>query len=381
MKKGIIMEIDDVFLTLLTPEGEFLRTKKQDQIYSLGEELHFFPIANIQTKKSFFSLKNILSAKTIGSVLAALILLFGSLIPMHQNNKAYAYMSIDANSSIELGVNKRMQVVELTGYNKEGQKVIAKLKNWKKKDVSKITKSILAEIQHASGIKNAPVILSTVRVKEQDKQSEKELQKNIAEIKALASKEEMELTVLKATQADREKAHNLGISTGKYQEDKHQSLQKEKQKTINVNQKPNANEKPNANQKPSPNLKPSANLKQNTNQKRNTVTTPKAVIIPPGQQKKNEDKQISKPVIGKPVHGKIAPVVKEMAPGQIKKFENQSQPKQGYTKPKTQPKAQQQTHSQIHANSQNHSNGKGQLANQKSNNPEQHQNNKNQKNE
>ncbi|PLS02813.1 anti-sigma factor domain-containing protein [Neobacillus cucumis] len=373
MKKGIIMEIDDVFLTLLTPEGEFLRTKKQDQIYSLGEEIHFFPMANFQTKKSFFLLKNILSPKTIGSVLAALIILFGSLIPMHQNNKAYAYMSIDANSSIELGVNKKMQVVELTGFNKEGQKVIAKLKNWKKKDVSKITKSILAEIQHASGVKNEPVILSTVRVKEQDEHSEKELQKNIAEIKALASKEEMELTVLKATQADREKAHNLGISTGKYQEDKHQPLQKEEPKNINVNQKPNIIQKPNAN------LKQNANLIQNANQKQNIVTTPKSVVIPPGQQKKNEDKHVAKPVIGKPVNSKIAPVVKEMAPGQIKKFENQSHPKQGYTKPKTQPNTQHQTHQEIHVNSQNHSNGKGGLANQKSNNQKDQQN-KSQKN-
>ena len=46
MKKGIVMEIDDAFLTLLTPEGEFLHARRQNQPYLIGEEIHFFPIAN-----------------------------------------------------------------------------------------------------------------------------------------------------------------------------------------------------------------------------------------------------------------------------------------------------------------------------------------------
>jgi hypothetical protein len=319
MKKGIIMEIDDAFLTLLTPEGEFLRTKKQDQIYTIGEEIHFFPIAAIQTRKSLFLLKNIFKARSVWAVMAALFILLGSFLPLHQNNKAYAYMSIDANSSIELGVNKKMQVVKLTGFNKEGKEVISKLDDWKKEDVSEITQSILEEMKRADQLENnQPVIISTVRAKEQDQQSEKELQKNIDEIKASAGKEELELTVLNATQEDRKQAHNLGISTGKYQEGQYQSRQKEKQKKKSKNQKPNA------------------------------VPSSHNVVNPPGQQKKiSNENTVAVPGEVKKAVSPIVSVGKATPPGQLKKTENQWKQKPGNNNQQANQQMNQQTKQQI----------------------------------
>ncbi|WP_342041666.1 anti-sigma factor domain-containing protein [Bacillus sp. OTU2372] len=309
MKKGIIMEIDDAFLTLLTPEGEFLRTKKQDQIYTIGEEIHFFPSANVQTKNSLLLflllLKNILTSRSVLAVMAALIILFGSFFPLYQNNKAYAYMSIDANSSIEIGVNKKMQVVKLTGINKAGKEVISELKNWKKKDVSKITQSILAKMKQAGLLENKqPVIISTVQAEEQDEQSEKDLQKNLEELKALAGKQKLDLTVLKATQEDRKQAQNRGISTGKYQ---YQKKGKEK--------------------------------KKNTNQKNVAAPSRQLTIISPGQQKKLVDNQIDK----KNTNAQIMPGDKKIPPSQLKKDENQIIPNHGDNKqqePKQPPKQQ-----------------------------------------
>lgn len=298
MKKGIIMEIDDAFLTLLTPEGEFLRTKKQDQLYTIGEEIHFFPITAIQTRESLFLLRKMFKARSVWAVMAALFILLGSFLPLHQNNKAYAYMSIDANSSIELGVNKKMQVVNLAGFNKEGKQVISKLGDWKKKDVSEITQSILEEMKQAGQLENKQaVIISTVRAKEQDEQIEKELQKNIDEIEASADKEELKLTVLNATQEDRNKAHNLGITTGKYQS---RLRQTEKQK------------------------------KKNENQKLNIVPLSPKVENPPGQQKKinNENADAPAPIEKKAISTNVS-VGKTVPPGQLKKAENQLKQVQG----------------------------------------------------
>ncbi|MFL6563253.1 MAG: anti-sigma factor domain-containing protein, partial [Bacillus sp. (in: firmicutes)] len=141
------MEIDEVFLTLLTPEGEFLQARRQKQSYTLGEEIHFFPVGTIKTSFTFKRLKAIFSYKPVWVFMAALVIFLGSFIPVYQNNKAYAYMSIDVNPSIELGVNKKMKVVEITGFNTEGKKVISHLKNWKKKDVSVLAQTILAEMK------------------------------------------------------------------------------------------------------------------------------------------------------------------------------------------------------------------------------------------
>ena len=191
-------------------------------------------------------------------------------------------MSIDSNSSIELGVNKNMQVVELTGLNREGKATISELGEWKKEDVTKVTQEILAKINPTEN--KQPVIISTVATKEQDEQSKKKLQKDINEIKAAASKKEIDLRVIKATKEERKKARNLGISTGKY-----------KQRI---------------------NLSPP---KKNADQQPTTTISPKSVALPPGQQKKkNEKPVITNSVNEKKAASQISPIVKVVPPGQLK---------------------------------------------------------------
>ncbi|MGZ4160586.1 MAG: anti-sigma factor domain-containing protein, partial [Neobacillus sp.] len=233
MKKGIVMDIDNAFLTLLTPEGEFLRARKQNQPYAIGDEIHFFPVENHKTFHSFIPFINIFKVKPVWavSVLAVLIILLGSFIPMYQNDKAYAYMSIDGDPSIELGVNKKMQVVEITGFNKEGKNVISQISDWKKKDVSQLTKTILTEMKNEGYLKNKGlIIISTVRTNQPEAKAEEKLKENINEIKQTISKQQLELNVFNGTEKDRETAHEQGLTTGKYQENKIQSSINQKSK-------------------------------------------------------------------------------------------------------------------------------------------------------
>ncbi|MBV7503970.1 anti-sigma factor domain-containing protein [Bacillus sp. sid0103] len=213
MKKGIIMDIDDEFLTLLTPEGEFLHTRRQNQPYAVGEEIHFFPIERVKTSNPFHPLKTILKYKPVWALMAAFVILFSSFFTMYQNNKAYAYMSIDVNPSIELGVNKKMQVVGITGNNKEGKKIVSHLKNWKMENVSKVAQTILVELNKEGYLNsNEEVIISTVRTKEPEVNVEKKLKENIEVIKASVAKKKVDLTFQNATLEEREKAHKTGTS-------------------------------------------------------------------------------------------------------------------------------------------------------------------------
>ncbi|MGG1680012.1 anti-sigma factor domain-containing protein [Neobacillus sp. NRS-1170] len=236
MKKGIVMKIDNGFLTLLTPEGEFLRARKQDQAYSIGEEIHFFPIESSRTDKSFHGAKNILRQKSVwAAAMAFIIILGGAIIPMFQNDKAYAYMSIDVNPSIELGINKKMQVVEITGYNKEGKKVISELDDWENQNVSDVTKAILAEMKDEGYLnKNEKIILSTVRTKQLAKDAEEKLQKNIKEIKSAIKKQQLKPTYITETEETREIALKEGKTTGKYKSKLFNTV-KDNEKTIENN--------------------------------------------------------------------------------------------------------------------------------------------------
>ncbi|WHY87864.1 anti-sigma factor domain-containing protein [Neobacillus novalis] len=301
MKKGIIMGIDDAFLTLLTPEGEFLRANKRDQPYAIGEEIHFFPI---ESKPDYQSNRflTIFKRKTVWAVMAALIIFIGSYIPMYQNNKAYAYMSIDVNPSIELGVNKKMQVVELNGYNQSGKKIISQLSSWKNMDVSELTALIFTEMKKAGLIiDNQQVIISTVRTKQPEESVEKEFQKNMDKIKATVNNQHLELTVVTATEKDLDKAHELGITAGKYQENKIEPANnvknKEKERTIEKRQEKNAVSSEPSKTVPPGQLKKQIDDNNGSNQSdRNKLQGEPnrwgGKSMPPGQLKKMEEEQV-----------------------------------------------------------------------------------------
>lgn len=309
MRKGIIMDMDEGLLTVLTPDGEFLHATRLDRPYAIGEEISFFPIERtIQRKKPFllFGLKSVLALS------AALLVVFGSLFPMYQSNHAYAYMSIDVNPSIELGINKKMQVVELTGFNKEGNEIIAHLNDWKKQDVIKITKTIINEMEKEGYFKvKKQLVISTVRTEEAEKQIEKQLEANIKEIKAAATDQQLELTVVSGTEQDLQKAHELGLTTGKYQT-KNRNIKQQ-----NGKEKGSNNGESKGDSQPSVKVPPGQLKKQDNDnigisndsveaahQTGNNQNNLAGKQIPPGQQKKNEEQ-----------------AEKLIPPGQQKKYE------------------------------------------------------------
>lgn len=222
------MEMDESFLTLLTPEGEFLRAKKQDIAYSIGEEIYFFPIADSLKRKWLLSIKNSFKLKTIWKPVTALIIFVSAVIPIYQSNQAYAYMSIDAESSIELGLNKKMQVVEINGFNKDTEKIIAGLEGWKKLDVNEITQILIAELKEEGIIAaEEPVIISTVKTKQLDAKVETRLEQNIEEIKQSIVNQKIKVNEYTTTKEELEKALASGVSVGKYHMRKNDSEQKQ----------------------------------------------------------------------------------------------------------------------------------------------------------
>jgi hypothetical protein len=297
MKKGIVMDMNDSFLTLLTPEGEFLHARKQNISYQIGEEIHFFPIES-ETNSRSLSVKSFLRLKPIGmvSILAAFGIFFGTLIPIYHDNKAYAYMSIDANPSIELGINKNMQVVELTGYNKDGKRVITSLHNWKKQDVSQLTETILNKMKKAGYLHdNQSVIISTVLTDDPGTTVKEQLKENISEIKESAMDKHLDVTIYNSTEKEREEAKKLGMTSGKYHEDHLTSypVQKENGNKVQEGQgKVDKNAAEPAVTAPPGQIKKQVEIpSKDTNGNENNLNKDnnKDTKVPPGQLKKNSE--------------------------------------------------------------------------------------------
>ncbi|MEH7253341.1 anti-sigma factor domain-containing protein [Neobacillus niacini] len=232
MKKGIIMEVDDPFLTLLTPDGEFLRARKQDRLYIVGEEIDFFPVMDSISSKYQIPFKNFFKRKSIWMSVASLLVCFASIFPIYQSNKAYAYMSIGAGTSIELGLNKKMQVVEIKGFNQEAEDIIRQIDDWKKKDAAEITTIILTELKDEGLLAPAePLVISTVKTEQLKEDALTKLEENINKIKKTADKQ-VEVNQYTTTKAEVEKAESLGVSIGIYHKKKNDTAKsKEKLKS------------------------------------------------------------------------------------------------------------------------------------------------------
>lgn len=263
------------FVTVLTPEGEFLRAKNGSPEYQIGQEIVFVPVT-YEKKASFSSL---LRSRMVWS--AAVLILGLLFIPFYQNNQVYAYLSIDINPSMEMSVNEKYQVIKLVAYNDDGERIIEQLKGWKYKDAETVVSGIIHEIKQQGYLKeNQRLVLASVFAKNEAHKKETRWDEEVEEIKEEIEKETFAITVIKGSKDEREKAAAAGLTTGKYKEMK---LKKEQGKT-----KKQVQEQPGVEKESAVNEETPVNTGQSQQQKK-TVPVIKNSPVPPGQLKKESE--------------------------------------------------------------------------------------------
>lgn len=111
--KGIVAETDKKSCILITPEGEFLKMNHHGKVLRIGEEIEL-PKASRKW------------VKTVAAVAA--VFLLSLIIPLYGVLNAYAqpvaYVSLDINPSLELGVNQYGTVVDIRAFNQDGVKLL-----------------------------------------------------------------------------------------------------------------------------------------------------------------------------------------------------------------------------------------------------------------
>ncbi|QXE02624.1 anti-sigma factor domain-containing protein [Terribacillus sp. DMT04] len=142
MKRGVVVKQSRRSTIVLTSEGTFLEISAKGKT-EIGQEVEFTAeemIRRTHISQWTPSVKNLMRV-------AVLVLVFVlALFPMYSwyvGNKAYAYVSLDFNPSIELKVNNRMDVVSITGLNQEARTVIDNLDDWQGEAVEEVAANIL----------------------------------------------------------------------------------------------------------------------------------------------------------------------------------------------------------------------------------------------
>ncbi|WP_191562009.1 anti-sigma factor domain-containing protein [Metabacillus idriensis] len=218
MKKGIVVERNDDYVTLLTPDGQFLKANKQKRSYELGEEITFFQLSDTSEKEakslSIFSLKGIRNGFL--AVIALMIILF-TVLPVFNNDKVYAYMTIDINPSFELGLNEKLQVVLIEPMNEDGEKMLNDLKDWKNRKLSEVFTKIVDKSSDLGYMKEGKeIFVATVLTDQEHEEVKKKMLEDVEQLKNSYQKKNMTVNAVESDAETRKKAADQGISTGKY---------------------------------------------------------------------------------------------------------------------------------------------------------------------
>lgn len=210
------MDVNDDYVTMLTPDGEFVKAKHTKTSYEIGEEITCYPIdgrARNASKPRFFQVRKWRYA--LASSLVA-ILFLSLFIPFSSRDEVYAYMSIDINPSFEVGLDENLQVISLEALNDEAKKLLESIPDWKNSTLDSITEKIIENSKDSGYLKDGKqVLITTVVTDSHNTDVDRELEQGIEEIKEEYKKEKIAVTSITSTVETRKAAQEKGISTGK----------------------------------------------------------------------------------------------------------------------------------------------------------------------
>lgn len=158
MKRGVVMSIQKQHVVVMTADGEFLQAPIQGTP-QIGEEITFEAI--MKRPRAVKSIYRYSSAAAI-FLLVFLPLLF---YMQKDTNSVVAYVSMDINPSVELGVDENEKVRELRALNKSGDQIIKGL-SYEGLNVEVVAATILerAEGSHFLDTPNKDIFITSTLI-------------------------------------------------------------------------------------------------------------------------------------------------------------------------------------------------------------------------
>lgn len=142
MKKGIVLEVKKKEALVLSKEGTFhaVRRRKGDE-WSIGDEIDLTEplLLHRHGGKRRFAIPAI-------ALVASCLILFVTLIGfglLGPDRTAVAYVHLDLNPSVEMSVNKSMEVLSIKGLNRDGQHLIQYLEDWSHRSLTNVLVNML----------------------------------------------------------------------------------------------------------------------------------------------------------------------------------------------------------------------------------------------
>jgi len=221
----VVKKISNGQVIVLTKEGEFLAVTTEND-GNIGEEVSFNShIRQEEIKGKSLSKGNYLlnKRKYIASIAAIFLLFFiglqGFVGSPFQAKKVAAYVSMDINPSVEMGISSDQIVLEAIGLNPDGIKLIDNLRSAiLKQPIEEATALIMDEVIKQKYLKeNSEVVIAMTKLT-QNEQLDNEIEQKVKKVVEIKVKElpEVHITSIQTTEEDRVEAQVNQLSSGKY---------------------------------------------------------------------------------------------------------------------------------------------------------------------
>jgi len=225
-KKGLVIAAAaDGAVTVMTAQGEFIDLNWREAVLpEIGSEVEF-AAPSLKLWPGILTQRRILTVAACFLILVLAAAVWSGLM-MPASSQVMAYVSVDINPSIELGLNNKGRVVEAQGLNDDGAKLLEKLKLINipsQKAIQMITAQAIAEGYLTKEKENAVLIAVdklpegndgpkvSARVSEQVRNLDKQVEKVLKENELTA-----ETDLLEVPAEIRRRAQELDVSAGKY---------------------------------------------------------------------------------------------------------------------------------------------------------------------
>lgn len=188
MQKGLCIELNDKSSIFLGPSGEFVEGKPVGEM-AVGDQGYFYPRQAAARKKR--QMLNPVMAPVIAA-LAVAALFLSVLLP---EPEAYAYVQVQVNPGIELGIDDDCKVISVRGLNEDGNEMIERLPEWEDHPLEEV----LGTVVSLSLKKTTDEIVITTVASEEDRLADEAIADSVLAISAKAVTENITVRLKEAS--------------------------------------------------------------------------------------------------------------------------------------------------------------------------------------
>ncbi|WP_422123688.1 hypothetical protein DHX103_02445 [Planococcus sp. X10-3] len=285
MQKGLCVELNDKSSIFIGPNGEFVHGTPARET-AVGEECYFYPKQELAARKRQ-PIKP--SWVSFAAAFAVAILFLSALLPKQE---AYAYVQVQVNPGIELGIDENYEVVSIRELNEDGHELIAELEEWENHSLDQV----LDKIINLSMTDTTDEIIITTIADEKDTVADKTIENAVMAISEKVLAGDVAVRLKDASRAQwrnsiKEKvpAGQLVTDSKSLSNEQEEELDKEpvKIKEEQKDKEPKSNDKARDKDQKAPAAKEKA-TPPGQEKRQETPAAEKGEVKPPGQEKRDE---------------------------------------------------------------------------------------------